>query len=94
MKKIPGFFLILFFSLFLSNIILFYRVYDLYGKWEYEKNRNAQNISSKDYLDWISSLPESKFKTNMMVVFLAEYRKDTNLLFDVLQSYVEVESEQ
>jgi hypothetical protein len=51
-------------------------------------------ITPVQYAQWLASLPDTPFRRNMLIVFRAEFERDSGFLNDVLQSYLEVKQDQ
>lgn len=49
-----------------------------------------QNVQPKDVEKWLLALPNSAFKSNMLVVFAAEYGGSSQELNNLLQAFAEI----
>jgi hypothetical protein len=75
------------------NVILACTVWFFAYQLETEKQKN-QTVKAEDYIKWLTTLPTSHFKSNMLIVFRAEFEKDSKLLFTILESYNEIKNEE
>jgi hypothetical protein len=53
-----------------------------------------QAISVKDVENWVHSLPESSFKSNMLTVLGAEYGGDSEELNKLMKAFIEVKMQE
>ena len=77
----------------IMNVILACTVWFFAYQLEIEKQKN-QTVKAEDYIKWLTTLPTSHFKSNMLIVFRAEFEKDSKLLFTILESYNEIKNEE
>ena len=77
----------------IMNVILACLVFYFAHQLEIEKQKN-QTVKVDDYVKWLTTLPTSHFRNNMLIVFRAEFEKDSTLLFTILESYNEIKNEE
>ena len=77
----------------IMNVLLACLVWYFAQQLETEIQKN-QTVKPNDYVKWLTTLPSSHFRNNMLIVFRAEFEKDSRLLYSILESYNEIKNEE
>ena len=80
--------LILVLGLLALNLVLFFNYLKLSEDFNKTQSPVFVKPDAASYAKWITTMPESNFRDNMLVVFAAEFKKESEEVNNILQPYI------